>query len=212
MIYELRTYTLAPGIQPEYLRLGEIGRRVRGDRYGTLQGAWTSEFGTLNRYVHLWSYADAGERERVRAALAKDEGWTKEYLPRTQGMIVAQENKILLPVEGVPLKGPSSGSHVYELRTYRTQPRKAMEWANNFKRILPVREQYGEVAGLWVTDVGQLNQVLHLYAWKSLDERLETRARLFSDPRWLEFVPTSTPMLMEMESIILIPVSTSPLH
>ena len=37
MIYELRTYTLVPGKQAEYLKLNEeIGRRIRGDKYGKL--------------------------------------------------------------------------------------------------------------------------------------------------------------------------------
>ena len=37
MIYELRTYTLKPGTQPEYLRANkELGREIRGDRFGTL--------------------------------------------------------------------------------------------------------------------------------------------------------------------------------
>ena len=65
MIYELRTYTLMPGKQAEYLKLnGEIGRKIRGDKYGKLEGYWSTEFGTLNQLVHLWSYADLNERER----------------------------------------------------------------------------------------------------------------------------------------------------
>ena len=57
MIYELRTYTLMPGKQGEYLKLnGEIGRKIRGDKYGKLEGYWSTEFGTLNQLVHLWSY------------------------------------------------------------------------------------------------------------------------------------------------------------
>jgi hypothetical protein len=50
MIYELRTYTLKPGTLPEYLKHHEeTGRPIRGDRYGTLVGGWTTEFGTLNQ-------------------------------------------------------------------------------------------------------------------------------------------------------------------
>jgi hypothetical protein len=40
MIYELRTYTLQPGKQGEYLKLNaEIGRPIRGDKYGKLEGS-----------------------------------------------------------------------------------------------------------------------------------------------------------------------------
>ena len=59
MIYELRTYTLQPGTQPQYIKQsGEVGRKIRGDQYGKFEGGWTTEFGTLNQYVHLWSFAD----------------------------------------------------------------------------------------------------------------------------------------------------------
>ena len=83
MIYELRTYTLFPGKQSEYLKLNsEIGRPARGQKYGTLQGSWTTEFGTLNQFVTLWGYADLIERERLRAELAKNEVWSRDYVPR----------------------------------------------------------------------------------------------------------------------------------
>src|SRR5438132_1259361 len=124
MIYELRTYTLSPGTQPEYLRLNrDVGRKIRGDKYGKLEGAWTTEFGTLNQYVHLWSYPDLNERERLRQALAKDAAWTKEYVPQIRPLILTQENKILASVESVPLTGPlGGGRHVYELRLMNMGP------------------------------------------------------------------------------------------
>ena len=47
MIHELRTYTLVPGKQGEYLKLsGDVGRKARGDKYGKLEGHWFTEFGT----------------------------------------------------------------------------------------------------------------------------------------------------------------------
>src|ERR1700758_2934279 len=96
MIYELRTYTLMPGKQAEYLnRSGEVGRPVRGDHHGKLEGFWTTEFGTLNQVVHLWAYADLNERARLRGELSKNTEWTEGYLPQIRSMLVAQENKIL---------------------------------------------------------------------------------------------------------------------
>ena len=75
MIYELRTYTLVPGMQAQYLKLNaEVGRKIRGDTYGVLQGAWTTEFATLNQYVHLWGYADLGERDRLRGGAGQERG------------------------------------------------------------------------------------------------------------------------------------------
>ena len=211
MIYELRTYTLVPGTQAKYIQLSaEVGRKARGDRYGKLEGHWYSEFGTLNQAVHLWSYAGLDERDRLRAELAKNEEWTKGYLPQTRGMIAAQENKILRAA--VDLTPPTDTGHVYELRWYRTQVGKAPEWINHFKGILPLREKYTRRVGLWTSEIGSLYEVVHLWAYKSLDERAAQRARLAQDPEWQTFLGTSTPLLLQMQSTILNPSPHSPMR
>ena len=214
MIYELRIYTLILGTQAEYLQLSlDIGRKTRGDKYGKLEGAWTTEFGTLNQYVHLWSFADLNERERLRKALAQDEGWTKEYLPKIRPMLLAQENKIFYAVDGVSLTPPiGAGRHVYELRTYRTPVGKAPEWLGHFKAILPTREKYSKIVGLWTTDIGGLNQVVHLWAYSDLNHRAEVRAKVTQEPAWKEFLAKGNPLLVEMQSIVLTPAETSPLR
>src|SRR2546430_10368298 len=135
MIYELRTYTLSPGTQPEYLRLNrDVGRKIRGDKYGKLEGAWTTEFGTLNQYVHLWSYPDLNERERLRQALAKDAAWTKEYVPQIRPLILTQENKTLGSLQGSPLTRPlGGGKHADEHRSYPLTPGTAPARVGHYK-------------------------------------------------------------------------------
>ncbi len=167
MIYELRTYTLIPGKQGEYLKLNaEVGRPIRGDKYGKLEGSWTTEFGTLNQYVHLWAYGDLVERERLRGELAKNDAWSKDYLQKIRPLLLAQENKILSAQ--LPLKPPADGGHMYEMRTYRTQVGKAGEWLGHFKGIMPVREKYSKNVGLFQTEVAQLNEVVHLWAYREM--------------------------------------------
>jgi hypothetical protein len=208
MIYELRTYTVMPGKVNEYLKLsGEVGRKIRGDDYGKQEGFWFTEFGMLNQLVHLWSYADLDERERLRAALARNEAWTKEYLPRTRPLLLAQENKILS--EAVPLKPPAESGHVYELRSYRCQVGKAMEWLSHFKAILPTREKYSKNVGVWHTEVSQLNQVVHLWAYASLNDRAAVRGRVLQDPEWQVFLGKTAPLLAQQEAVILNPAPFS---
>lgn len=211
MIYELRTYTLVPGKQAEYLKLvAEVSRPIRGDDYGKLEGFWSTEFGTLNQVVHLWSYADLNERERLRRELARNERWVKEYLPRSRPFMVAQENKILGPA--LPFKTPASTGNVYELRTYRTQPGRAGEWLEHFKQIMPTREKYSKIVGLWQTEVSQLNEVVHLWAYPDLNARIATRAKVVQDPEWQKFLGAATALLVGMRSIVLNPAPFSPLR
>ncbi|MBI4628966.1 MAG: NIPSNAP family protein [Candidatus Rokubacteria bacterium] len=210
MIYELRTYTLTPGKLPEYLKLNaEVGRPTRGDRYGKLEGSWTTEFGMLNQYVHLWSYPSLDERDRLRADLQKNADWTQGYVPKIRPMIVAQENKFLSAV--LPLTPPAEAGNLYELRWYRTHVGKAGEWLGLFKAIMPVREKYSKNVGLWQTEAGQLNEVVHLWAYRDLNHRAEVRGSAVKDPEWQKFLAASAPLLAEMRSVALVPAPSSPM-
>ena len=211
MIYELRTYTLQPGTQAQYIKQsGEVGRKIRGDNYGKFEGGWTTEFGTLNQYVHLWGYADLNERERLRGELAKNEAWSKEYLPISRPMMLAQENKILKPV--VPMTPPSDSGNIYELRWYRAHVGKVGEWLELFKAVLPTRDKYTRRVGLWQTESGQLNEAVHMWVYKDLNDRAAARAKMAGDPAWQAFIAKSPALLQQMQSIVLIPVPHSPMR
>ncbi len=82
MIYELRTYTAKPGAIPAILKANEeVARRVRGDNYGKLEGYWYTDIGPVNQVMHLWSFDDLVERDRLRAELGALEAWGQEYVP-----------------------------------------------------------------------------------------------------------------------------------
>jgi len=210
MIYELRTYTLLPGKQGEYLNLsGDVGRKVRGDKYGKLEGFWTTEFGTLNQVVHLWSYPDLVERDRLRGELAANDEWIKGYIPQIRSLLLAQENKVLSAQ--LPFKPPTDTGHIYELRTYRAQVGRAGEWLAHFKAIMPTREKYSKNVGLWQTEMGQLNEVVHMWAYRDLNDRAAVRGKVLQDPEWQAFLGKSAPLLLEMKAIPLIPAAHSPI-
>ena len=50
-----------------------------------------------------------------------------------------------------------------------------------------------------------MNQVIHLWAYESLEERKERRARLLADERWTAYVGKVRPMLLKQENKLLIP-------
>lgn len=74
------------------------------------------------------------------------------------------------------------------------------------KRIL------GNLIGYFRTDVGNdLNEVVHWWGFKTLDDRAARRAALWSDPAWLEFA-AGCPAPVRMRNRILTPTSFSPLR
>ncbi len=211
MIHELRTYTIQPGKAGEYVELsGSVGRPIRGDRFGKLVGYWTTEHGPLNQVVHLWEYADLAARAQARAGLAKDERWTGEYIPRSQPLLEVQENLILAPVDWYPLR-PASGMGVYELRVYRLHPGKVPAWLAHFQQGLPAREKYSAPVGLWSVEIGPLNSVAHLWAYRDANHRFEVRKAAYADAVWKETLAKIAPFTQAQESKLLIPTPFSPL-
>jgi hypothetical protein len=101
---------------------------------------------------------------------------------------------------------------VYELRTYRTHVGKVGEWVTHFTASLPAREKYSKIVGLWTTEVSQLNQVVHIWAYPDLKQRAEVRAKVPQDPEWKVFLAKGGPLLAHMESVVLIPTEVSPLR
>src|SRR2546425_9411976 len=121
MIYELRTYTVKQGTVQEVAKTAStVGRTIRGDDYGKLEGYWITEIGPLNQVMHLWSYADLNERHRLRGELAKNERWAKEYIPLIRPNLVRQDIRLLNAVKA-PV-APASTGNLYEFRNYRAKP------------------------------------------------------------------------------------------
>jgi hypothetical protein len=210
MIYELRTYTFHPGKLGDYLKLNaEVGRKIRGDQYGKFEGGWTTEFGVLNQYVHLWSYADLNERERLRVELSKNEAWGREYVSKIRPLMMAQQNKILSLVSA--FKPPADGGNLYELRWYRTYPGKLGEWLSLAMGILPKRETFSRNVGYWQTEVAQLNEAVHLWVYRDLNERAAVRAKALQDPDWQTFLGKASPLLQQQEAVVLVPTGPSPM-
>jgi hypothetical protein len=211
MIYELRTYTLKQGSMPEVVKnASTVARAIRGDKYGKLEGYWTSEIGPLNQVLHLWSFADFNERARLRGELAKDARWNNEYLPLMRPNLVRQDIRLLNRVVG-PV-APQSTGNVYELRTYRAKPLGAMkQWVELFTKSLEAREKYSKIVGLWTTEAGQPNEVCHIWSYPDLNARAAVRAASSKDPGWQEFLKSSTGLLEEMHSTVMLPAQHSPL-
>lgn len=75
---------------------------------------------------------------------------------------------------------------IVEQRTYTMKPLRAPEFLALYERLaLPLQRQYlGNLIGFFVTEVGPLNQVVHLWGFASLAERERRRAAMENDPGW----------------------------
>lgn len=210
MILELRIYTVKPGTVNQVLEAsGTVAREIReGDKYGTLEGHWASEIGTLNQYVHLWSYEDLPTMLRLRKELSEKPEWKEKYVPLIRPHLLRQDIRLLAPV--IDMKYPDGGNNFHELRTYQLRPGTANSWATRMAEAMPSREKYSKNIGLWMNITPDPNKVTHLWSYSSWEERMQVRRDSQSDPEWKEFLSYARPLMENMESSILTPSPWSP--
>jgi hypothetical protein len=96
---------------------------------------------------------------------------------------------------------------IYEIRTYTLKPGQTPEFEKRFEALLSVRLKYSELAAFWHTEIGPLNQVIHVWPYENLGHRTEVRARLSREPGW---PPRADELLVSMESGIYVPAPFSP--
>ncbi len=211
MIHELRTYTMRSGAAPKAAELsGSLGRDIRGDNYGRLEGYWMTEIGPLNRVMHLWSFDSLDERTRLRGELAKNERWTGEYLLKMKPMLLRQDIRLLNVLR--PIAVPETTGNIYEFRNYRLIPGGAKRWFELLSAALPAREKYSKVVGIWSTEAGQPNEVCYIWAYADLNERMKARAAAMEDPDWRAFLGEASGLLERMHSTIMLPAGHSKLQ
>ena len=64
---------------------------------------------------------------------------------------------------------------IYEVRTYTMKPGTVAEFEENFGKALPAREAVSPLGAFWHTDIGPLNQVIHVWPYESMEHREECR-------------------------------------
>ncbi len=70
------------------------------------------------------------------------------------------------------------------------------------------REILGHMVGYYSTEVGPaVNQIVHMWAYESFEERERRRARLAADPGWQSYVQKMRPMLVAQRNRLLRPAS-----
>jgi hypothetical protein len=101
---------------------------------------------------------------------------------------------------------------IYELRVYTVQAGKVGELQAMFeKEALPIITEYYKLVGWWSTDVGTLNQVVHLWAYDDAGHRERARAAQMADPRLAAYRPKALALIVGETSTLLVPASFSPL-
>ena len=93
---------------------------------------------------------------------------------------------------------------IYEVRTYNLQPGSVPAFEESFANALPHREKYSKLGAFWHTEIGPLNQVIHVWPYEDLAHRDRVRSEAASLDNWPPKSPVK-PILMQSEIFLPLP-------
>ena len=103
---------------------------------------------------------------------------------------------------------------ILEVRTYTIRTGLVPEYLALYERegFKPHTRHLGQPVGWFSSEIGTLNQVVHMWRYENHAERELKRAALYADPEWLAFIPKTRAYIESMENHILVPTSFSPMR
>ena len=96
---------------------------------------------------------------------------------------------------------------IYEIRTYRIAPGSLADVEKRFGEAYEYRKKYSELTAFLHTEVGPLNEIIHIWHYKDLADRDRVRADAAKEANW---PPKIQEFIREMRSEIIKPFAFIP--
>ena len=101
----------------------------------------------------------------------------------------------------------------YEIRTYRLKNGAIPGYLKvvGEEGIAIQTRHLGNLVGYFSSEIGPINEIVHIWGFSSLDDRQARRARLMADPAWRAFLPKIRDLIVTADTKIMTPAPFSPL-
>ena len=86
---------------------------------------------------------------------------------------------------------------IIEVRTYTLKPGSLAEVEKRFADALPNRLKHSKLAAFWHSEVGKLNQIIHVWPYDSFEHRAAVRAAAAKEPGW---PPPNSEFITDMQN------------
>ena len=179
MIYEARSYRISRGKVPEFLSAFGQAYETRG-KVSQISAMLYTEIGPLNQVIHIWPYADMGERERTRVEAGKDPNWP----PKVAHLQETMQSEIFTPLPFTPTMGSGSLGPVFEWREYTMRPGGQGALVENWSSAIEERVKMSPLVMAMVTECGALNKFVHIWGYESLEHRRAVREEARAKGIW----------------------------
>ncbi|MBF3851495.1 NIPSNAP family protein [Burkholderia pseudomallei] len=204
MIFEMRTYLLRPGTVAEAERRFEkaLPHRLQ---FSKLAGFWHTQSGLLNQIIHIWPYESIQHRMTARAEAVK----TGEWPPKLRDLLLDMESRIVVPAAFSPPLEPHNYGRCYEICIDSHLPGGPDLVAANWNEAITHRTALSPLVVCGRTEIGPLNQWIHIWAYEDVADRERVANILAKDGSWPP--AQSCEKLVRQESLLVAPASFSAL-
>ncbi|XP_068232362.1 protein NipSnap homolog 3B-like [Palaemon carinicauda] len=107
--------------------------------------------------------------------------------PRSKWNLLSSTTKVRMSLPVTRLVHSSSddaSQKIHELRIYSINPNNVRDFLTLTSEEFHLRTSHSKLVGYWTSEIGGLNQVVHIWEYDSLSHRSQVRANLASDPNW----------------------------
>lgn len=199
--YIVTTFTVRPGTHPQAL----AALRPRLAAEPDMLACWYSEIGALNRVMIIGTGSEAStEVQRRLATLAEPSPFGIGEFIVEMSMDTYVSFDFLEPMRSGEF-GPW-----YEVRSYVLKPGGLTPTIELWRKAVPGRKTISPLLAAMTSVTGTLTRFLHIWPYRSLDERAGLREKAIADGVWPP--PGGPSHLMTMQSDIYLPAPFSPMR
>jgi hypothetical protein len=196
MIYEFRTYQIKTGSLPTVLE--KFKAKIDGrNKISKIGAFWFTEIGPLNQIIHVWPYKSIDHRNKSRKEAIEKKLWP----PDTADYMVKMNSEIWLPVPFSPKFREKEIGPFFEMRIYTFEPNQIEKMLPAWEEKIEARKKLAPLVGAFVSEIGDLNKYMHIWAYKSLQHRTEAREK-FSSIGWPPKSSAKPPLYMENKIVM----------
>ena len=198
--YDVTIVSVRPGTHPQ--ALAALGKSLADDR--NLLACWYSEIGAVNQILIIRKLADAAATLDARFALlsAANPFGMSEY-------IVAMAMDTYVAFDFIAPLRPGEFGPCYEVRSYVLKPTGLAPTIEAWRKAVPGPMKISPVLAAMTSVTGAVTRFLHVWPYKSFDERARLRAKAAAEGVWPP--PGGPDHLVSQQVDIYLPAPFSPM-
>ena len=207
-IVEIRVEEYERGTLPKLTSLyQDKGLPVLAQHIGRPLAFYFTLSGRINSLIQVWGYDSMGDFDSGRAAVEDDPDW-KDFRRASKGLIRYRESRITrrmaFPIVDQTLH-ETEKKPIVDFRSYFIHYDLMQTFLDTTEQFaLPVQLRHiGAPLGYFLTTVGNLQQITHLWGYDSMGDMEIRREARTADPEWKKYLDSSNGIYDRQETQIL---------